>query len=139
MHIFLKSKVHFVSVVMVADQSKLTELDKLWIPVTLGSFGYLRNIPAEDVQAVGDKLKAIYLEGNSLTMDSLVNLFSDLAFNRGARLATELHSHYGSKVYPYMVTHEGGFSLALAMGQNRNGDSRLFLQHYFSVPTLALA
>ena len=100
------------------------------MPLTLGSFGYLQNIPAEDVQAVGDKLKAIYMQGDSLTKDSLTNLFSDFVFNRGARLVTELHSHYGSKVYPYMVTHEGGYSVALALGLGRNGDSLLFFTHF---------
>ena len=124
---------------MLSDQSKLAELDKHWIPLTLGSFGYLRNVPAEDVQAVGDRLKAIYLEGDSLTADSVIDLFSDLAFNRGARLATELHSHYVSKVYPYVLTHDGGHSMALAIGQKRNGDFLLFFAHYFSVPIVALA
>ena len=109
---------------MVSDKSKLEDVEENWIPLALGGFGYLRSIPAEEVQQVGNKLKDIYSDGNALTMDSINNLFSDLIFNRAARLTTELHSYFGSIVYSYILTHDGGHSLVLATGQKRNGESR---------------
>ena len=140
--LFKRLKSPIFRIVLVADQSKLTEVEKHWIPLTLGSFGHLRYMSETDVQTTGNKLKAIYSSGDGLTTNDLVNLFSDLAFNRGARLLTELHSYHGSPVYPYMVTHEGGHSIVLAAGLERNGDSllcftRVSVPNYFFFMTSA--
>ena len=105
------------------DPSKSADLDKRWTELSLGLFRYLPDIPKDDVQKVAEKLKEMYAEGGKITQNSMTNLFSDLISNRGSRLLVELHAHYGSKVYPYLITDRGGFSITAVFGFQRNGNA----------------
>ena len=106
---------------MLSDPSKLADLDKRWTELSLGLFQYLPDIPKDDVQKVSDKLREIYAEEGQITKNSMMNLFSDLLICRGSRLLTELHAHCGSKVYPYLITYHGGYSISILAGFERNG------------------
>ena len=102
----------------------LSELIRNWVAITSKMFAFAKYVPESELNTFGETLKSIYFgqsKISKMTGDKLIRMFTHLLFERGSRLCTEYHAHYGSTVFPYVLTHRGEFSLSLMMGLPSEG------------------
>ena len=59
------------------------------------------------------------------TSRALIKMYTDLYFARCSRLSAEMHAHRGGKVYSYVMTYRGNFSLTQTMGLEPQGTSTM--------------
>ena len=102
----------------------LSELIRNWVPITSKMFAYANYVPEGELNTFGETLKSMYFGQSKIskvTGDKLIQMFTQLLFERGSRLSTEFHAHYGSTVFPFVITRRGEFSLSLMMGLPSEG------------------
>lgn len=84
--------------------------------------------PGRDLNAVALEIKDIYLGGNNVTKDNLIeitNIMSDFNFIWASKQAAILHGRRNAQVFPYMFTYRGNFSLSDTTGYPPQGSMPL--------------